>query len=126
MTFEPTSYRERLTHVRWIGGPPDAGKTTTATLIADQFEATLYQSDHYEMRHLRAATLERQPRNAQMLRQLKSLGEAAFFEHGWLHRDPATMANDARANWAERMELICEDLVSMPTNQLIIAEGPGF
>ncbi len=80
--------RSRLRHVRWIGGPPDAGKSTVAPLVAQVLGANLYHQDAHERRHIQDADPERHPLHAEFRRQLETLDESAFLEHLWLRTNP--------------------------------------
>lgn len=46
--------RHMLRHVLWIGGPPDAGKTTVADLLGRAHRLPVYHFDRHEMDHNRA------------------------------------------------------------------------
>lgn len=123
---EHAVWRQKLSHVCWIGGPTDAGKTTVAEKLAARFDVAVYHQDRNEMDHLRRADPVRHPRHVAMRKRLEEQDEATFFEQGWLGRMVAEMAVDSRANWAERMDLVCEDLAAFPAGRPIVAEGPGF
>lgn len=112
--------------MRWIGGPPDSGKTTVAALMAEILGGEMYRQDAHELRHIREADPERYPRHAAFRRRLEDHAQAAFFEWLWLGATPAAMAADARANWEERIGLVCADLVALPSDRVVVAEGPGF
>lgn len=118
--------RRNLAHVFWIGGPPDGGKSTVAALIASAIDGETYHFDRHEMDHLRRATPERFPHNAALFRRVEDLSEAGFVEETWVAHSVADMARTTRLIWEERLPLVIEDLLAMPTDTPIIAEGPGF
>lgn len=120
------TWRDRLAHVCWIGGPPDAGKSTVADLLGEWFGATVYKQDRHEMEHLRRADRQRYPLHAALRERLDRQDQTAFFEEGWLGTEVPAMAASARANWTERIGLVCEDLAALPPDRPIVAEGPGF
>lgn len=120
------TWRDRLAHVCWIGGPPDAGKSTVADLLGEWFGATVYTQDRHEMEQLRSADRQRYPLHAALRERLDRQDQAAFFEEGWLGAGVSAMAASARANWTERIGLVCEDLATLPPDRPIVAEGPGF
>jgi hypothetical protein len=123
---EIASYRDKLSHVFWIGGPPDSGKTTVATVVADALHGVPYHQDRHEMDHLKRADPVRYPMNAGLWNRVGNLSEADLFEDLWLGQSPADGALHARLVWEERLGLICEDLLELPMDRPIVAEGPGF
>ena len=115
-----------LAHVSWIGGPPDAGKSTVAQILADRLGARFYQQDRHEREHLRWATPDRHPLHVEFRHQLETLDEAGFAEYMWVQRSVPEIATASRANWVERLDLVCADLVDLGATPPIIAEGPGL
>jgi hypothetical protein len=110
--------------VRWIGGPPDSGKTTVASMIAERYGLPWYRMDQYETDHIARADPERHPLHV-ALREKIADGEASFFE-SWVQNDARTLAAQAMAVWIERLDLIRDDLRRMDSAKICIAEGPGF
>lgn len=119
-------YRTTLTHVYWIGGPPDAGKTTVSQLVAEAMNGVPYHQDRHELEHIRRADPAMYPRHAGMRDRLARQTEAQFFEDGWLGRPVEDMARESRHTWEERLGMICEDLMVLPADRPVVAEGPGF
>jgi hypothetical protein len=61
------------------------------------------------------------------LRQLvDTLDPPALARALWIERDPEEMARATIASWSERCELAVEDLLALPAEPPLIAEGPGF
>lgn len=47
-------------------------------------------------------------------------------EQRWLGAPPEEMAAQTIASWAERVAFALDDLLAMPAEPVIVAEGPGF
>ncbi len=118
--------RRALAHVLWIGGSPDAGKTTVAQLLAEKHRLQVYHFDRREPDHLRRADPTRHPALHALARDLQELGERTWQESYWVRRPVAEQARGAIASWTERVDLAVEDLLAMPADRPIVAEGPGF
>lgn len=113
-------------HVLWIGGPPDCGKTTVANILAEKYRLQVYHLDHHEMDHVHRSDPNLHPATFELGMRLKELDELAQLEWLWINRTPIEMAESAMASWSDRFPLVLEDLLTMPKNCPIIAEGPGF
>jgi len=121
---DAAAWKHRLSHVRWIGGPPDAGKSTVALLLGAACDIPVYRQDGHEMEHLRRADPVRFPHNF-ALREQVELDEDAFFEH-WVRESSDTLAAEATAIWTERLPMICEDILALSPASPCIVEGPGL
>lgn len=118
--------KRALAHVLWIGGPPDAGKTTIAQVLGDRHGLQVYHFDRREMDHIRRADPARHPALHALGKDLQVLGERAWQEGYWVRRPVAEQARGAIASWTERVGLAVEDLLALPADRPIVAEGPGF
>lgn len=118
--------RQRLAHVLWIGGPPDAGKSTVADLLAERYALDVYHFDRQEMDHIARADPLHQPTLYRLGETLAKLGEPAWLESDWVRPTPEEMAGRVTAIWTERVALAVEDLLLLPADRPIVAEGPGF
>ncbi|SHE75537.1 hypothetical protein SAMN05444392_1032 [Seinonella peptonophila] len=118
--------KKALAHVLWIGGSPDCGKTTIAGLLAKKYGIQVYHFDQYEMDHIRRADPTLQPALFELKKILATSDEREQLEWLWVQRTPAEMTKSAIASWTERIEFVVEDLLKLPKNRMIIAEGPGF
>jgi hypothetical protein len=112
--------RAALAHVLWIGGAPDAGKTSIASLLAEKYQLPVYHFDRHEPAHFARANPRQHP--------------ALFAAHPmrmtpderWVQQPVARMVQQTIASWSERCGMVVEDLLAMPKQPMIVAEGPGF
>lgn len=126
MLSDLSDYGRTLAHVFWIGGPPDAGKSTVAELLGAQYGLTVYHFDRHEMDHIARADPERHPQLHRLGAKLAEIGEMAWLEEEWIRAGPEEMARRAIAVWTERVGLACGDLAALQADRPIVAEGPGF
>ncbi|HEX3724547.1 MAG TPA: AAA family ATPase [Nitrolancea sp.] len=118
--YEVNDLKRRLSHVLWIGGPPDCGKTTIARELGQQFDLAVYHFDRSELAHMNHADQQRQPA------LYAAHPERMTPEVRWLGSDPAKMARDTIQSWSERFNMAIDELLAFPATSRIIAEGPGF
>ncbi|MFC5909320.1 hypothetical protein [Streptacidiphilus monticola] len=107
--------RDRLRHVRWLGGGSGAGKSTVARHLAARYGLHLYGTDAAMPDHARRARPEATP----LLQEFTAMDMDAR----WLDRSPETML--ATFHWfaGEGFDLIVEDLLQLPTTTPVLAEG---
>ncbi len=70
--------RDVLRHVLWIGGPPDAGKSTVADLLGGKHGLPVYHFDQHEMGHIARADPLRSPQLHALRVQLAELDEGVW------------------------------------------------
>ncbi|MDQ3870271.1 MAG: hypothetical protein M3301_01480 [Chloroflexota bacterium] len=107
--------RERLRHVRWIGGGSGAGKSTVARLLADEYGLRVYSSDESLRVHGRRSTLSDHPLLHAFL--------AMDMDQRWLNRPPSLMLETFHGFRGEGFEFIVEDLLAFPAEPPVLAEG---
>ncbi|HEU5441762.1 MAG TPA: hypothetical protein VFU88_20940 [Ktedonobacterales bacterium] len=107
---------QRLAHVLWIGGAPDAGKTSLAQELVWRHGLQLYHQDRLEPAHFARATVERHP-------EMRAFWTMSPDER-WVLRPPEEMAAQVVRSSAERFEMAVEDLLALPSDPPILAEGP--
>ena len=110
------TFRKALAHVRWIGGAPDAGKTTVARLLAQRHGFHLYVLDAAMQAHWARATTERHP-------ELVAF-QALSMDERWVLPTPEAMAQQIVRIGAERFGLALEDLLALAKRPPVLAEGP--
>ena len=118
----PSEYdlRTALGHVLWIGGAPDAGKTSIANLLAEKYQLQVYHFDRHEPAHFDRATPTEHP-------ALYAAHPARMTpDERWVRHAVERMVRETIASWTERCGMAIEDLLVMPSRPMIVAEGPGF
>ena len=80
MVLQDDGLQRALAHVLWIGGPPDAGKTTVAQLLAEKHGLQAYHFDRREPDHLRRAHPAHRPALHRAATALHELVERAAQE----------------------------------------------
>jgi len=109
--------RQALSHVLWIGGATDTGKTTIAQIIAGRRDLQLYHYDQHDLSQVE--------RLAQRLPPYRVFLDASVDER-WVHPEPEDLLQFALRGFEDRFPLVVEDLLDMPREPVIVAEGFGF
>jgi hypothetical protein len=113
----PTVARD-LAHVLWIGGAPDAGKTTIARLLATRHRWQWYSCDVHTQNHIARADPTQLPAT------YAKFGQS--IDERWVQPTPEALLRSIVAINDERFPLILADLRAMPPRPLILAEGPSL
>ncbi|MEL6520205.1 MAG: shikimate kinase [Pseudomonadota bacterium] len=104
-----------LDHVYWLGGGSGAGKSTIARRLAEAHGMALYDSDAAMADHAARCPPDQCPE----LQRFRAM----TMDQRWVERDPVTMLNSFHWYLGEGFSLIIEDLLALPSNQPILAEG---
>ncbi|NBE94227.1 hypothetical protein FE391_10840 [Nonomuraea sp. KC401] len=112
---EVTALRERLRHVRWIGGGSGAGKSTVARRIADRHGFRLYDTDGVMHDHAARST----PGECPHLHAFMAMD----MDERWVNRSAETMLETFHWFRGEGFGLIVEDLLRLPQERPVLAEG---
>jgi 2-phosphoglycerate kinase len=108
-------WRERLRHVYWIGGGSGSGKSTIARRIADRYGMSLYETDAVMPDHARRMPAEQAPYLAKFA--------AMDMDERWMARTPREMLDTFHWFHGEGFDLMVEDLLALPAERPVIAEG---
>jgi hypothetical protein len=106
----------RLAHVTWIGGSPCAGKSTVADALAAH-GMTVYRCDDAFYEHMKVVVLEHHP-------VFHRLAHASCDEI-WM-RPVARQVAEEIALYREEFPLILADLLALPADRPIVAEGAAL
>jgi len=115
MHSEMVALRERLRHVYWLGGGSGGGKSTIARRIAVDRGLNVYATDDVMADHARRAADENTP----SLSRFKCMD----MDERWVKRHPETMLDTFHWFRGEGFTLIIEDLLTLPSETGVIAEG---
>ena len=115
---DATTVARDLAHILWIGGAPDAGKTTIARLLAERHRWQWYSCDVHTDNHIARSNPTQHP--AIHAKFGKSIDER------WVHPTPDELFRSIVAINDERFPLILADLRAMPTRPMILVEGPSL
>ncbi len=111
----PESLKARLRGVYWIGGGSGAGKSTIARRTADQRGLRVYSTDEAMADH----DGRLRPEEAPLLSKFKAMD----MDQRWLLRSPETMLTSFHWFQGELFDLVVEDLLRLPPEPGVIAEG---
>ncbi|GAC1642899.1 MAG: hypothetical protein NVS9B11_11820 [Candidatus Dormibacteraceae bacterium] len=99
----------------WIGGGSGSGKSTIARRLASEHGLQLYATDDVIKDHGSRTTPEDGPFLAEFI--------AMDMDERWLNRSPGTMLETFHWFRGEGFNLIVEDLLNLPADRPVIAEG---
>jgi len=109
--------RQSLSHVLWIGGATDSGKSTAAQKLAERHQLQVY---HYDWRDL--AHHERLAKTNPVYRAFL----AASLDDRWVVPEPEALFQRLLQSSRDRFPLVLEDLRALPREPGIVAEGFGL
>ena len=107
--------RDRLRHIHWIGGGSGAGKSTVAQRLAGIYGVRMYSCDEQQSQHM--------PRLNPIDHPLVHAFLAMDMDERWLRRTPEEMLSTFHRFHGEGFELIIEDLLALPPDELVVVEG---
>ncbi len=107
--------REQLRHVYWIGGGSGAGKSTIARRITARHGLHVYATDDVMADHASRSSREACP----LLHRFMAMD----MDERWVNRDPRSMLETFHWFQGEGFDMIVDDLLSLPREPGVIAEG---
>lgn len=107
--------RRGLRHVYWLGGGSGSGKSTVARRLAAEHGLQLYATDDLMKDHGSRIAPEDGPFLTEFI--------AMDMDERWLNRSPETMLETFHWFRGEGFDLIVEDLLNLPADRPVIAEG---
>ncbi|WP_327005509.1 hypothetical protein OHA72_62875 [Dactylosporangium sp. NBC_01737] len=107
--------RQRLRHVRWVGGGSGGGKSTLARRLAGEYGWRVYATDDVMAEHGRRSTALDSPFLAAFA--------AMDMDERWVSRSPEVMLETFHWYRGEGFGLIVEDLLRLPDTTGVIVEG---
>ncbi len=107
--------RDRLRRVYWIGGGTGAGKSTIARELADEYGLRIYSADATIGDHARRSN----PTDHPLIHAFRAMD----MDERWANRPPFVMLETFHGFQGEAFELIIEDLLALPDEPPILAEG---
>ncbi|MEV0398999.1 hypothetical protein [Actinoallomurus sp. NPDC050550] len=112
---DAVALRARLRHVYWIGGGSGAGKSTIARRIAARYGLHVYSTDEAMPGHARRST----PEDAPYLSRFMTMD----MDERWVNRSPEIMLETFHWFRGEGFGMIVDDLLRLPAETGIVAEG---
>ena len=109
--------RQRLSHVLWIGGATDTGKSTIARNLAERHGLYVYHYDKTDAVHLQ--------RLAATDPEIREFNEASL-DARWVDPEPEAMSQRELRSFSLRFPLVTDDLLALPEDKPIVAEGFGL
>lgn len=109
---------QSLSHVLWIAGSPCSGKSTISHTIARIYVFIDYHVDAWARNHFARRAAAGDPDAIAFLKM--NMGQR------WIERSVETMFQEAVTSWTKEFALVIEDLLALPKDQFIVAEGNFF
>ncbi len=106
------SAKERLRHMRWIGGGSGSGKSTVARRVAERWGRRLYSTDEAMAGHAERVRPEDAPLLAAFL--------ALDMDERWVNRSPEDMLTTFQWFHGEAFNLIVEDLLALAPEPVVV------
>ena len=110
-------HRQALSYVLWIGGATDTGKTTVSQIIAKRCGLQVYDYDRCDRPQIE--------RLAQTNANYRAF-LAASVEENWVRPEPEDLLQFTLQAFRDRFPLVIEELLALPREPMVVAEGHGL
>lgn len=115
-------FKAALSHIFWIGGATDAGKSSVAEVIAKRYGFQVYHYDHHESDHVERLA----PISVKHHETMTMNMDTATMDERWVLPTPIELVQKTLCSFQNRFLLALEDLLAMKSDLPIVAEGFGF
>lgn len=113
-----TTTANALSHVLWIAGSPCSGKSTISHTITRIYVFQDYHVDAWGGNHF-ARRIAAGDNEARAFLKMN-------MDQRWIERSVETLVQETIESWTRDFQLTIEDLLAMPDENLIVAEGNFF
>ncbi len=107
-----------LSHVLWIAGSPCSGKSTISHTIAQMYVFLDYHLDAWASNHF-ARRIAAGDDEARAFLNMS-------MDERWIERPVEVLVQEAITTWNKHFHLVLEDLLALPKENFIVAEGIFF
>jgi hypothetical protein len=115
--MKPIDLKHELSHVFWIGGATDSGKSTVAQILANRHHLQVYHYDQRDLAHMEILAETHPDCRAYLTASLDEL---------WVVPEPEVMFQRLLPVFHYRLSLMIEDIMELPRQPRVIAEGFGL
>ncbi|HVB60595.1 MAG TPA: hypothetical protein VNE61_05300, partial [Ktedonobacteraceae bacterium] len=109
---------QQLSHVLWIAGSPCSGKSTISHTITRIYVFLDYHADAWARNHFARRVAAGDPEAGAFLKM--------NMDQRWIERSVETLFQETVASWSKEFSLVIEDLLALPKDNFIVAEGNFF
>lgn len=109
---------QRLSHVLWIAGSPCSGKSSISHVITRIYVFLDYHADAWARNHF-ARKVAAGDAEAKAFMKMN-------MDQIWIERPVEILVQETIASWTKEFALVIEDLLALPKDNFIVAEGNFF
>jgi hypothetical protein len=116
--LDQSQIAEALSHVLWIAGSPCSGKSTISHAITRIYVFLDYHVDALSGNHFERRIAEGDAEATAFLKM--------SMDQRWIQRPIETLVQETIQSWTRDFRLVVEDLLALPKENIIVAEGNFF